>query len=192
MIRPQRRFGNWTEGSTCEPRVFCEPDATARDPLAGVRGAAYAAPGGALTDRCGVLGRCCTVPGPLGRREPSGAGRICAACGWTFCGGPDAAGRCAGCGALACTGRCGLVRGGIGAALTTGSARTFCVGARVGPWRAPQPPQNRESGSFWVPHVEQRIPSQRVTKPRVSRLNSTPYPMRRPKATRVVPSTSGA
>jgi hypothetical protein len=39
----------------------------------------------------------------------------------------------------------------------------FCVGAsRLSPAasRAPHPPQNRESGSFWVPQLEQRIPAQ--------------------------------
>jgi hypothetical protein len=40
---------------------------------------------------------------------------------------------------------------------------TFCVGAsRDSPAarRAPHPPQNRESGSFWVPQLAQRIPAQ--------------------------------
>jgi hypothetical protein len=31
------------------------------------------------------------------------------------------------------------------------------------PTRAPQPPQNRESGAFSVPQLEQRIPSKMVT-----------------------------
>jgi hypothetical protein len=36
----------------------------------------------------------------------------------------------------------------------------FWVGGRVGPRRVPHSPQNRESGSFSVPQLGQRIPSQ--------------------------------
>jgi hypothetical protein len=42
------------------------------------------------------------------------------------------------------------------------SSWILCVGATRGSplagWRAPQPPQNRESGAFSVPQVAQRIP----------------------------------
>jgi hypothetical protein len=51
------------------------------------------------------------------------------------------------------TGRCGKLA----------SSEIFCVGATRGPVvpsRAPQPPQNRESGAFSVPQLAQRIPSQ--------------------------------
>jgi hypothetical protein len=51
MIRPQRRFGGAIERSSDEFRARDEPAATAREPLAGVRGA-------------GVFARCCD---PLGR-----------------------------------------------------------------------------------------------------------------------------
>jgi hypothetical protein len=51
--------------------------------------------------------------------------------------------------------------GGRVAGIATIPLGIFWVGAsRVSPSRAPQPPQNRESGSFWVPQLEQRIPSQ--------------------------------
>ncbi len=43
------------------------------------------------------------------------------------------------------------------------SSEIFSVGATRGPEvpsRAPQPPQNRESGAFSVPQLAQRIPSQ--------------------------------
>ncbi len=61
-------------------------------------------------------------------------------------------------------GRCAWppVGGAIGA-----SSGTRIVGAtRAGSSRAPQPPQNRESGAFSVPQLGQRIPGRIVTQGR--------------------------
>jgi hypothetical protein len=153
-------------------------------------------PGGVLDDRCAPLGRCCTVPGPLDERRGVVTSRSCGLLGVCERAGSKFDGRgwsggsdgCAACGgidigdgrtATACAccdggGRetAGADRDGAGfAACTTGSGTTFCVGASVPCRRAPQPPQNRESGSFWVLQLGQRIPQDRVTKSRVTRLN---------------------
>jgi len=109
----------------------------------------------------------------------AGAALCCALPRWSVTGDPDApgigvAGITAGlCAREGCT--CGSPGDGVDADTRTGvtgcadgctalvSFVTFCVGARrVSPAgsRAPHPPQNRESGSFWVPQLAQRIPPQ--------------------------------
>jgi hypothetical protein len=59
------------------------------------------------------------------------------------------------------TGPSGGDDGGVVGGASGASSEILCVGATLdcaGVRRAPQPPQNRESGSFSVPHVGQRIP----------------------------------
>ena len=157
-IRPHRGRGG---GASSDGEGAGRPDRFApgmlRWPLArGIDcaggGAAYAP--GELTVRGAACALCCAL-GPLGPRGPLA---------WTWLPGIGAIGPP--------TGVCGIT----GAGGATGSCACgctslapvsiFCVGAiRFSPAgrRAPQPPQNRESGSFWVPQLGQRIPSRSVT-----------------------------
>jgi hypothetical protein len=66
-------------------------------------------------------------------------------------------------GVTGCTATCVPCPPDIGCCGNRASSEIFCVGATrcaVAPSRAPQPPQNRESGAFSVPQLGQRIPSE--------------------------------
>jgi hypothetical protein len=119
----------------------------------GAPGAEYGALGPRAAD-CGELAR-----GGM----PSGAGG--------GDGGATSGGLMRGCGcdatacALTARGSEGCAAGGVltfrpPGPLTGAFGGIFCVGGRVGPRRVPHSPQNRESGSFSVPQLGQRIPSQ--------------------------------
>ena len=121
--------------------------------------------------------------GATGSESSLSFGRRCCDVGCTLCAaaagaapfvGAGVGACCAGWGLLGC--RCTLgvsgndaggVRSTLGVRCDTGCAgfctgcapvSIFCVGGSGGVSRAPQPPQNRESGSFSVPQLGQRIP----------------------------------
>jgi len=98
---------------------------------------------GALSGRCGPTPGRVIIVGGAATAGVFGIGRGALGCAAPCATGP---GVCA-------AGRCGK----------PASSEIFWVGATRGPEalsRAPQPPQNRESGAFSVPQLAQRIPSQ--------------------------------
>ncbi len=121
--------------------------------------------GGAAIESSVDLGRCCDVgfmlcadTGATPFLDCAGVGIACAVCGLL---GPrctlGVSGYDAGGAARSWLGvRCATWCAGV----CTGCAPVsiFCVGGSAGASRAPQPPQNRESGSLSVPQLEQRIP----------------------------------
>lgn len=120
--------------------------------------------GGALAGFC--AGGFTSEPGGGVDSEPGG--------GVASTGGADSFGADTDCGGIDGgayeTGPCGATAGRPDCCGYGASSEILAVGAsRCSPdtgWRAPQPPQNREFGSFSVPQVVQRIPHSRVTQRR--------------------------
>jgi hypothetical protein len=160
------------------PRLSIKPPATAR--LTSISSTTRMRPQGRrATIGIDIDGSSSSVRGrgglcaPLGGVDPSGpytaGGALLIARGCRALGGAMPAGLAAywagvaGRDATGCMATCAPWPPDIGCCGKRASSEIFCVGATrcaVAASRAPQPPQNRESGAFSVPQLGQRIPSQ--------------------------------